>query len=172
MEYTLSFHAYERYKERVNKNMSKVSATRHVNQMIREGRYIGESEGHSFSFYEDYKIIFNDKSLTVITISYTNVYDNKEMNRELHTILVRRLTKEVKTLLKVYKTQQISYHEAMIRKLKAKNPNVIKSIETDIEESREYLKRTKIDIETITKTCKKYYISANEVGLDKYYGGS
>ncbi|WP_041635957.1 hypothetical protein [Macrococcoides caseolyticum] len=163
--YTLSNHAFQRFWERVQHGVSKKKATEWVENAIKKGINCGGEDDRHYYRYEDYKIVVSPTNKTIITIYNVSVFNNKELNNEIHEMIVAKVNRELKLSFKAKRKHMIQYHEASINHLKVNNPATKNIIKEDINELRSLLVRIDDDIEAIKKTAKKYHVNEDKLYL-------
>ncbi len=161
-EYQLSHHAYERYKQRVNKKGNKKDALNWCVQAIAVSTFLGEHNCYRYYKHKDYKLVVGEKN-TIITISYFNDAYKETFRKEINAMIKSKFNNKLKPLYKVKKKQQINLYEAKIRYLNAKNPKVKESIQTLIDEMEYELTRTIGSIDNIKSLSEHYNMPLDQL---------
>lgn len=161
-EYTLTHHAYERYKQRVGKGKSKSAALNWVVQAISNSTYIGETDGYRYYKYDEFKMVVGEKN-KIITISYFNDSHTKDFKKEMNALVRTRFINKLKPYYRVKKSLQIEVYEAKIRQLKVNNPTTKAIIQNEITELESQLVRTIGSIDNIIKLAANYNVPSNEL---------
>lgn len=161
-EYTLTQHAYERFKQRVGKGKNKSAALNWVVQAISNSIFIGESDSYRYYKYGDFKIVVGEKN-KIITISYFNDSHVKDFKKEMNSFIRTKFKNKLKPLYRIKKSLQIEVYEAKIRQLKVNNPTTKAIIQNEITDLESQLVRTIGSIDNIIKLAGNYNIPSNDL---------
>ncbi|MEX6128632.1 hypothetical protein [Staphylococcus saprophyticus] len=161
-EYTLTHHAYERYKQRVGKGKNKSAALNWIVQAIKNSSYLGETDGYRYYKYDEFKIVIGEKN-KVVTISYFNDSHIKEFKKEMNKFIRNKFINKLKPYYRIKKGLQIEVYEAKIRQLKVNNPTTKAIIQNEITELESQLVSTIGSIDNIIKAAEHYNVPSNEL---------
>lgn len=149
-EYTLTQHAFERFKQRVGKGKTKDDALNWAAQAISNSQYLGMTDGYRYYKYAEYKIVVGEKN-KIVTVSYFNASHTKEFKKEVNRHIRSKFRAKLQPFYRAKKSLQIEVYEAKIRQLKAKNPKTQAIIQEEISDLEAQLVRTIGSIDEIKR---------------------
>lgn len=160
--YTLTEHAYERFRERVNIGKSKQDAMNWITTAIKHGACMGNRGEYRYYKFKHYKIVIGEKD-KVVTISYFNDSYVKDFKREMNALIRNKFIGKLKPFYSIRKNLQIEIYEAKIRRLKTNNPETKNIIAGNIEELENELVKTISAIDSIIKAGEHYNVPNKEL---------
>lgn len=160
--YKLSYHAYERFKERVNtKGKLMHHAENWVNQAMKTAVFIELGyNGCKRYRYKDFAIVIG-KDDTVVTISYHNDKMVKPFEHDLKDTIKTKLRRMIKPYKSMHRRLLIEMHEAEIRKLKVFNPNTQARIDETIGEIKTQIATVETTIKDLEQLAKTYNVEVS-----------
>lgn len=161
-EYSLTDHAFERFKQRVGKGKTKSAALNWVSQSIANSTYLGETNGYRYYKYNEYKLVIGEKN-KVVTISYFNDSFTKEFKKDMNKFIRNKFINKLKPYYRVKNKLQIEVYEAKIKQLKVHNPDTKAVIQKEIEDLENQLVRTIGSIDNIIKLAENFNVPKNEL---------
>ncbi|MFQ3872316.1 hypothetical protein [Staphylococcus sp. Mo2-1] len=159
-EYSLTQHAYERFRQRVGKGNNKDDALNWIAQAISNSVFVRQTDGYRYYKYGEYKIVVGEEN-KVVTISYFNDSHTKEFKKEVNKMIRAKFKAKLQPFYRAKKSLQIEVYEAKIRQLKAKNPKTQAIIQEEISELETQLIRTIASIDEIIKLGQHFNVPPN-----------
>lgn len=175
--YTITRHAKERYKERINNELNELEILKDFNQIMRESRFLANETHHKQSWFcEERKIVIitDPRHFLVVTIyrsveEYEDCKDTNEQENEIHPEVQKLMsesaknhysTKEKEYLLRIAPLYA-EYAERMEKLAKTTLKDAFEKKRNELEELKDSIKRLECEKREVLTGLRNYFVKGD-----------